>query len=158
MSFTYILFVLLMLYYVTAITIIEPNFAQYYRYPWAFFAGHLFARFNDCNSRERKICFLLLGLSIFSWSIGLVSIVVNIIAIIFLCFISVLNRKYTYNGKILLWLGTLSYFFYLIHERISWLLLAYTKIISPIVWILITLVISYILNYFYILLTRKLHG
>ena len=145
-----------MIYYLIALNTLDSDKAHYYRYPWAFFAGHLLARLDKCNRKQKYILILLFVLLIMTWELDTISIAVNIISIIFIYVFLKLNQRYIYKGKSLLWLGSISYFFYLCHERISWVLMGYTKLISPIIWISITLLIAYLLSYFYKHISNRL--
>ena len=65
------------------------------------------------------------------------------VAILYL--LSFINSRYEMRGKAILWLGSISYFFYLAHVRLGYTLLTYTGINSIILWIAITTTISYLL-------------
>ena len=74
-------------------------------------------------------------IAIFDFSLG--------VAILYL--LSFINSRYEMRGKAILWLGSISYFFYLAHVRLGYTLLTYTGINSIILWIAITTTISYLL-------------
>lgn len=67
------------------------------------------------------------------------------LGIIMLYILSFLNSKYEMKGKAILWLGAISYFFYLAHIRIGYTLLTYLGINSIILWVAITVMVSYLL-------------
>lgn len=72
------------------------------------------------------------------------------IAILFLC--SYLNLKYEMQSKCLLFLGGISYFYYLSHIRVGYVFITYMQIDSIIVWCILTTLIAYLFNkaYFYV--------
>ena len=63
------------------------------------------------------------------------------VAIILIC--SLINIRYIVKSRVLVFMGTISYFFYLTHARIGYTLISYIGVYSILVWILITIVISY---------------
>ena len=74
-------------------------------------------------------------IAIFDFSLG--------VAILYL--LSFINSRYEMRGKAILWLGSISYFFYLAHVRLGYTLLTYIGINSIVLWIAITTIVSYLL-------------
>ena len=54
-----------------------------------------------------------------------------------------LNMSKALKGHTILFLGSISYFFYLLHTRIVYALMVYLDINSMILWILLTTIISW---------------
>ena len=71
------------------------------------------------------------------------------IAVVVLSLVSMINKKYIVNGKTILFLGDISYFFYLLHARVCYTLIVYTGINSIIAWVGITLIISWLVFFIY---------
>lgn len=71
------------------------------------------------------------------------------IAVFSLYLFSTINFKYEIKSHILLFMGTISYFFYLSHIRIGYPILVYSGISSILGWIILTILISYILYRIY---------
>lgn len=141
-----VLGVLLLCYIVAAFFVYGPPQAHFYRYPWAFMLGHLVATHNN-NVRWVNISLLLLFF--LTWCLlDKISIFCFIIALTLLASFSLITQRYDYNGRYLLLLGGISYFFYLSHQRIGWFLFLfldfnYTSVIG---WVFITIICSILLD------------
>lgn len=144
---TILLIVLLGLYYTCAYILLGVSWGHYYRLTWAFLFGHLFAK-----RHELSLCITGLGLflgGITFYVEDYIMILNFIISILIILLLSCLNKKYEYKGKSLLFLGTISYFYYLSHRRICWVLCCYLNIYDLLFWVLLTILVSYILYWFY---------
>lgn len=147
LSSTWFLIILLTIYYIIAYNLLEPQYAHYYRLTWAFFFGHLFARWNNMPL-GMKMTGGLLGVSTFYFE-SPIMILSFFTAIVVLLIVSKLQKWFSCESRALALLGTISYFFYLIHRRIGWVICCYTFKESVLFWTLIVLVISYILYKIY---------
>lgn len=116
-----------------------PEKGHYYRFVWTFMFGHAVAKRTKLSWAVAAI------LMIPALKEGTIAIVDFSLGIIALYVLSYLNSKYVMNGKNILWLGMISYFFYLSHVRIGYTLLTYVGVDSILLWILITTGISYLL-------------
>jgi len=132
----------LTIYYFFAFYCFGPHFAHYYRLVWAFFFGHLFVRWTQLPRWQATLMLFITMLStchegaymIFSFFIA--------VAVIFL--IVYLNKHYTINGKYFLFLGGISYFYYLCHRRIVWPVLCMVNCHDVIVWTISTIPVAYL--------------
>lgn len=151
---TVLLFGLLFVYFIWAYFFYGQKEAHFYRYPWAFFLGHIVARWHNYEKKHVPLILLfILLLPILLES--KIMILAYVIAIILLQIASLINRKYDMNGKIALFLGTISYFFYLCHVRIGYTIITYIGVDSILVWVLITTIVSYLLWKVYNILKIK---
>lgn len=57
-----------------------------------------------------------------------------------------LNKRYAINSKSLAFMGSISYFFYLSHGRISGTIMAYSEIYSVTFWVFLTILFSFLLQ------------
>lgn len=120
--------------------------AHYFRFPWIFMLGHLVAVY-----KRNHIIVNILTISIFIPTILIhdkVTITCFVLAVIGISFFAVIGKRFYFGGGVLLFLGSISYFFYLSHIRIGYTLLAYTNIHSMIFWIIITIIVSIIVKAF----------
>ena len=151
-----VLGVLLLCYIVAAFFVYGPPQAHFYRYPWVFMLGHLVATHKN-NAKWINISLLLLFS--FTWCLlDKICIFCFIIALILLASFSLISQRYDYNGRYLLFLGGVSYFFYLSHQRIGWFLLLfldfnYTSVIG---WVFITILCSILLDKGYNYITSNI--
>lgn len=135
---------MLMLYYIVAFNILGPTVVHYYRLTWVFLFGHL-APFYFASGG--------IGLGVGSYYFESLFMILSFVsAILMLLWASSLNKKYDYKGKSLLFLGGVSYFFYLSHRRIGWVICCDVGSYDMIIWVIITLLVSTIL---YLLYYRK---
>lgn len=137
---TGILMILLICYYFTAYTLLGSLLAHYYRLTWAFFFGHLLAARTEI-SRRVFVGGVMLGLASFA-NEGRYMCISFFIAIITIIGIGWLNKKYSFRGRILLNMGILSYFFYLLHRRVCWPIACTFGIHDLIIWIFLTLLMT----------------
>ena len=131
---------LLLLYYIIAFQIAGYENAHYYRLTWAFLFGHLLARYKSISRTLLIIC-IVCGFATFCFEYYTM-IFSFVVAILGLYICIKLNYTKTYCKGPLLFLGTISYFFYLTHERISWVILNLMGNHDIIIWIIITIIVS----------------
>lgn len=142
---TWVLCLMMIAYFVFAYFCFGKAEAHWYRYCWAFFFGHIHAKMVQSGKMSRwDILMQVILLSmillenrylIFSYIVALVIIVV--------C--SILNKKYIINSRSLAFMGGISYFFYLSHMRIGYALMDYTDVCSVLLWVAITVSVSWLL-------------
>lgn len=138
--------ILLLCYILVAYLVYGQPQAHYYRYPWSFMLGHLVA---SHNRNIRKVNIVLLIVFFLTWGLlDKYSILSYLIAIMMLACVGYINMRYEFNGKFILFIGGLSYFFYLSHERIGWPLIVLSGIEnkSLILWIVVTILCSIVLQ------------
>lgn len=143
---TVVLSLLMLCYLIFAYLYFGKPEAHYYRYPCAFMAGHLIASW-----REAKWYGIVIALSVILFNMKLMGVLWSIwfiTALVGLLLFSIINSNYAVKGKPILFLGSISYFFYLSHVAISWTLLCYLGIKSCIVWVVFALVVAYLLYLF----------
>lgn len=145
---TYTLFAMLVAWYFATYFILGPSLQHYYRFTWAFFFGHVLACRDDRSAYA--LCAVSLLTFINQDYLGISSFVAGIGTMILA---SWLDKRYAYSGKIFLFLGSISYFFYLSHIRIGWVLENRLGTGDLIVWILVTILVSYTLDRIYKLLS-----
>lgn len=151
-SQTYILFVFLLMYLALAIPLCAYNRAHYYRYCWVFFLGHIVAKWNSIPNKKTTLFMLaVLALTlILENGMRTSNIILTdsayVMAIIMLYVVSAINKRYEMHGKVMLFLGSISYFFYLSHIRIGFFLIWYVGVLDIMVWVFVSVVIAYILN------------
>lgn len=120
-----------------------PPQGHYYRYVWTFMLGHAVVK------KTRLSWTAIAVLLIPAMKEGMIMKLDFLMGVIALYVLSFVNSKYEMKGKAILWLGTISYFFYLAHVRIGYTLLTYLGINSIILWVVITTLVSYLLYKLY---------
>lgn len=112
--------------------------AHFYRFCWTFMFGHAVAKRTKL-SWAVFVFFLLTTLvekelmNVYLW------------AMVSLLIVSLINNKFEMKGRGILYLGSISYIFYLSHIRIGYHILTYLHIDSIIVWTIIATISSAIL-------------
>lgn len=152
---TAILTFLLIIYFLIAYRCFGAENAHWYRFPWAFLLGHVIAMNKMNKSKFNFICLLTLLLCFFSLQ-DILILSCSLLAVLSLGIFSYINRKYEFEGKALVFLGGISYFFYLAHIRIAYELLCQIGVKSILLWIFITILISYFLSFVYQYLRKKI--
>lgn len=148
-SQTLLLGVAFVVYWFCAHWYFGPEQGHYYRFVWTFILGHAVAK----RTKLSWFVAILLALPIL---LEAKSIICDFLfALLILFILSVLNTKYGMKGKCILFLGTISYFFYLSHLRIGYTLLMFMNVNSILLWILITIIISILLNELYFRLKNR---
>lgn len=145
---TLILSAMMVLYFVWAYKIFGPLAAQWYRFIWAFLLGHIIARQKSEDKSYMLLLFLpFVGLIFLE---GKVMIADYLLAVYGLLLVSVLNRWYEVKGGApILFLGSISYFYYLCHVRIGYQLMTYMGINDLLFWTLLTVGIAWLLKFGY---------
>ena len=142
-----LLLFLLISYYTLTYNFLNKDLAHYYRFPWAFFAGHFIANYNIYSSKEKNqigIIFCLFTFISF-YNENLIQIISWLIAISILILVFTINRKYSLEGKFIQTLGNISYYVYLTHARISFVFILFIGLNSLALATLITIIISFII-------------
>lgn len=121
--------------------------AHYFRFPWIFMLGHLVAVYKINPKRVNILTAVAFIPTILIH--GKVMIICFGLAVIGILLFAAINRRYYLGGKAMFFLGSISYFFYLSHIRIGYTLLGYTGIKSMLLWLTITVVISWLLLRWY---------
>lgn len=137
--FTLVLAIFFLIYFIAAYFYFGPSQAHYYRYCWTFLFGHAVATRTRLSWTVATISLITVGTE--NWVLHMS----YVMAIIGLCLVSALNTRYSVHGKSMLWMGSISYLFYLSHESISYVLITYLNIDSVIVWILFSTMVASIL-------------
>jgi len=145
---------LLFVYYILAFHIAGAENAHYYRLTWAFLFGHLLAKYKSISRTLLIIC-IVCGFATFCFEHYTI-IFSFIVAIICLYVCVILNRTKTYSKGVLLSLGVISYFFYLSHERMSWVLINLFGCHDVIIWILATILVSVLCKRLYDVVYERL--
>lgn len=147
MSMTVVLLLFLSIYYISTFNILGASLAHYYRLTWAFFCGHLFAKWKDIPL-WLKLSGTILGLLSFHYESSIM-ILSFVIAIIIILIVAKLQKKFEFNSRALLFLGSISYIFYLSHRRIGWVVCCYLSTYDMLIWVMMTLIISSMLHKIY---------
>lgn len=138
---TVILAFLLFIYYIITFTLLGEEHAHYYRLTWAFLLGNVVANYKVLTKKQLYIIITFCLLTFLNENIY--QILSFIIGIISLFCIYKINKIYSIKGKILLFLGNLSFFYYLCHIRITYVLLYYLKIESVFLWAVINILVAF---------------
>lgn len=98
---------MLILYYIIMHNSLDNSFAHYYRFPWAFFAGHYIATYNIYSTKERYEIGIIFGLfTLVSFlNENLIQIISWLMAISILTIVFIVNKKYYLEGKFIRILG-----------------------------------------------------
>ena len=136
---TILLGIAFVLYWFWAHWCFGPEKGHYYRFVWTFMFGHAVAKRTKLSW---VVAIVLMIPALIEQKIIIFDFFVGVFVLWLLSFIS---SKYEMRGKIILSLGTISYFFYLAHVRIGYTLLTYMGLDSILLWALLTILISFIL-------------
>lgn len=118
-NISFILFCLFFIYFIIAYIYWGKEQAHYFRYCWTFLLGHAIAVRTNVSMLLAICSIITIGTE--NWCLHMSYVV----AIIILALVSFINTRYTIKGRFILYLGTISYFYYLSHESISRVLLGY---------------------------------
>ena len=138
---TIVLGCMMMIYFIWAYFYYGAPEAHYFRYPWVFMLGHVIARWDE---NPKKISFGVM--SVFALTeipCGLYYHIFSLVSLLFLVLVAFINTRYSFKGKILLFVGSISYFYYLCHFRIAGLVLPYLGIRSLLLWAFVTIPIAW---------------
>lgn len=137
-NITILLAIFFCVYYILAYLYYGPLEGHYYRYVWTFLLGHAVAK-------RTRLAWIVAVVSLLTWGCeGKILWACFIIALVILLLCSYLNSKYEVQSKGLLFLGGVSYFYYLSHVRFGYTLITYIQINSIIIWCLLTALIAYL--------------
>lgn len=150
---TLVLWIMLGVYFVLAFIFFGKEEAHWYRFCWSFFLGHVHAKMAQSEKVNKSDIVLLIVLMTTILFEGWTMILSYCVAVIIIVLCSVLNKKYLINNKALAFMGGISYFFYLSHERLGYVFVAYFGIWSVLLWVLITIMISFCLSKLYTLVS-----
>ena len=146
---TWILWLMFLAYYVFAYYYFGKAEAHWYRYCWAFFLGHVHGKMVQSGKTNKWYIAMMVVLLA---TIPLESRFMKlsyVIAVLIVAICAFINKRYTMNSRVLSFMGGISYFFYLSHERIGSVIMAYTGVYSVVYWVLMTIVVSALLNILY---------
>ena len=138
---TIALSVLMLCYFVWAYFFYGLPEAHYFRYPWVFMLGHVVARWRKNSSKISLAVLVVFALT--EYPCGLYYHIFSIAAIVILTITAFINTAYKMESKYLLFMGSISYLYYLCHGRIACTLLAYTGIKSLLLWAVVTIPIAW---------------
>lgn len=155
---TLVLWILLMIYFVFAYFYFGKPEAHWYRYCWVFFLGHVHAK-TVKNGKKNKWDLLLLVILMLTMLFEQpTTILAYALAGVIIIACTIINKKFSMNSSTLAFLGGISYFFYLSHERIVYPILIYVNTYSVIVWVVLSIIIAYCLSVSYKLLLERKHN
>ena len=146
---TWLLWLMMLVYFVLAYCFIGLTEAHWYRYCWAFFYGHVYGKIvksQVVNRWDLLMLLIMLGTTLLeSWFL----ILSYFMAFLLLYVSARINRSYYMESRVLAFMGCISYFFYLTHIRIGYTFISYLEIHSVLLWVMITVIISWCLTYLY---------
>lgn len=142
------LFILMCVYYVWAFFYFGREEGHFFRYCWVFFVSHVVAKWDSYTNKRYPLLFSLILCMTLLFE-GKLMLWAFFFAIIAVALFSIINQYYTVDGKILLGLGSISYFFYLLHARICYTILVYLNIDSIVFWTLLSVSIASLVKFFY---------
>ena len=153
---TWVLWIMMIVYFVFAYFFFGKPEAHWYRYCWAFFIGHIHAKMvkmGKTNYWDLTMLAVLLATILLE---SMFMILSYIIAVIIIAICSLLSKRFTMNSKVMAFMGGISYFFYLSHGRISGVLMPYSGCYSVFLWVVSTIAVSYLLLRFYSLFEKSI--
>lgn len=143
-SHTIVLGAMMMIYFIWAYFYYGAPEAHYFRYPWVFMLGHVIARWDE---NPKSISFGVM--SVFALTeipCGLYYHIFSFVSLLILVLVAFVNTRYSFSGKILLFVGSISYFYYLCHFRIAGLVLPFLGIRSLLLWACVTIPIAWLIK------------
>ena len=141
---TIILSILMLVYFVWAYNYYGAPAAHYYRYPWVFMLGHIVAMWNK---NPKKLSIIIMSIFMLTEiPCGLYYHIFSIMALSILLLVAFINTRYEMKSTYLLFMGGISYFYYLCHGRIVCAIIAYTGLKSLLLWAFITIPIAFLIN------------
>lgn len=153
LNVTAVLSIFMLLYFAIAYSNMGMENAHWFRYPWVFVLGHIIAK-----GKNNKMWANIFIMGLFTLTLLFLCHVNKVetrmcacyaVALLGLIGFSCINRHYHYNGNVLLFIGGISYFFYLSHVRIAYALMNYCGCNSIVLWIATTILISCGLKHLY---------
>lgn len=149
---TYILTLLMMAYFIFAYNFFGESQAHYYRFPLAFMAGHVVAK--EKKGMESVIGIGMVMLTFFFMEFHFVKCYVIAFAVLYL--LGVADKLFIVCHGILYRIGIVSYFFYLCHQRIAKPILDFFGFSDCLMWIILTILASYTVNWIFSKMTFKI--
>lgn len=149
MDITCVLSATFFIYFIIAYKYYGAEQAHFYRFCWTFMFGHACAR-------RTRISWIMAAFFLLTVLADKSMMNVDLWAVFGLLIISIANQWFDIRGKGILYLGAISYIFYLAHIRIGYNILCYTGSNSIIIWLLISLISSAIIYELYIKLKSSL--
>lgn len=154
---TLILSIMMVGYFAWAYKVFGPPAAHWYRYIWTFLLGHVIARTKELDKSYTLL--VLLPFITLTLIEGKGIMAGYLIAIYSLVIVSIINRYFEVKKhSVMMFLGNISYFYYLCHVRIGYQLMTYMGINDLILWSLLTTIIAWLLKLGYDSLSRKKAG
>lgn len=142
---TLALTVLMIVYFVFAYNFFGESQAHYYRFPLAFMAGHVVAKEN--KGIESAVAIGAMMITFFFMEFHFLKCYVIAFAVLYL--LGVADKLVVVRHGILYKIGVVSYFFYLCHQRISQPMLDSAGINDCMLWIVLTVLVAYGVNWAY---------
>ena len=145
---TLVLSFMMVAYFVWAYKVFGPPAAHWYRFIWTFLLGHIIAR---QSSEDKSFVLLMLlpfvGLMLLECKVMIADYWLGIYGLLIA---SVLNRYFEVKkGSAILFLGSISYFYYLCHVRLGYQLMTYMGINDLLFWAAFTTLLAWLLKKVY---------
>lgn len=140
---TWVLWLLMVAYFIFAYLYFGKQEAHWYRYCWIFFGGHIHGKMVQSGKINKWDLLMLFGLSTTMVIESKYMILSYVMAVSIIGICALLNRRYIVCSRILAFMGTISYFFYLTHIKMGYTLLSYIGVYSILLWLMITIAVSY---------------
>ena len=142
---TLVLSFMMVAYFVWAYKVFGPPAAHWYRFIWTFLLGHIIAR---QSSEDKSYVLLMLlpfvGLMLLESKTMMADYWLGIYGLLIA---SVLNRYFEVKkGSAILFLGSISYFYYLCHVRLGYQLMTYMGINDLLFWAVFTTLLAWLLK------------
>lgn len=149
---TLVLTLLMIAYFVFAYNFFGDSQAHYYRFPLAFMAGHVVAK------EKKGMCSVIaIGMAMLTFFfMEFHFLKCYIIAFVVLYLFGMADNLFIVRHGILYRIGTVSYFFYLCHQRISQPILDSFGFSDCLLWIILTILVAYGVNWVYSKLTIRI--
>ena len=156
-SQSFVLWLMLVVYFVLAYFYFGKPEAHWYRYCWAFFLGHVHGKMVQSGKTNKWDFLMLAGLLTTIVFESIFMILSYIVAVVIIIICSIINRRHYIDSRVLAFMGGISYFFYLSHVRIGYTIMAYSDVNSVFLWVAITIITSFGLKtaYDHFLLNNK---
>lgn len=146
---TWMLWLMMVAYFAFAYFFFGKAEAHWYRYCWVFFLGHVHGKMVLSSKVNKLDVIMLISLMVTVLFESRYMLISYFVAMLIILACILLNKRFTMNSRILAFMGGISYFFYLSHERICSLVMTYTNTYSVIMWTMTTIIISLFLSRFY---------
>ena len=154
---TWVLWLMMVAYFVFAYFYFGKAEAHWYRYCWAFFLGHVHGKMVQNGKTNKWDILMLVGLLATIVLESRYMVISYFIAMLVVVVCAILNKSLTMNSSLLAFMGSISYFFYLSHGRISGTIMVYSGLYSVIFWVSLTIVFSYLLRKVHVFMEEKIN-